>query len=127
MVGGMHDCSNGISEFAGISVATVSGRYYAMDRDQRWDRVSKVYDTITSAAGLAANDGVAAIRNSYETKKFDEFIQPTVVTGYDGMRDGDGVLMANFRADRVREILAALVESDFRGFQRCKVIILADL
>ena len=124
--GYMEELLAGISEYPGISVATVSGRYYAMDRDQRWGRVSKAYDTITSAVGLAANDGLAAIRNSYETKTFDEFIQPTVVTGYDGMRDGDGVLMANFRADRVREILAALVEPDFSGFQRGKVIRFAD-
>jgi 2,3-bisphosphoglycerate-independent phosphoglycerate mutase len=101
-----------------VRIGTVSGRYYAMDRDKRWERVQKAYEAMVAAKGNAAPDAVTAIRHSYETDKNDEFILPAVIGGYTGMRDGDGLLMANFRADRVREILTALVDPAFKGFER---------
>jgi 2,3-bisphosphoglycerate-independent phosphoglycerate mutase len=102
----------------GVSVATVSGRYYAMDRDKRWDRVEKAYRMLTAAQGEKAVDPAAAVRQSYAKDKGDEFVLPTAIGDYAGMRDGDGVLCANFRADRVREILAALLDPGFSGFAR---------
>jgi 2,3-bisphosphoglycerate-independent phosphoglycerate mutase len=102
----------------GVSIATVSGRYYAMDRDTRWDRVSKAFATLMGGAGETASDPVAAITASYDADITDEFMLPTVIGDYAGMKDGDGLLMANFRADRAREILTALVDPDFNGFQR---------
>jgi 2,3-bisphosphoglycerate-independent phosphoglycerate mutase len=101
-----------------VRLATVSGRYYAMDRDQRWDRVEKAYRALATAQGEKAADGEAAVRQSYSLDKGDEFVLPTAIGDYAGMSDGDGVLCANFRADRVREILAALLDPGFSGFAR---------
>ena len=125
-IGYMEELLANINKFENIGVATVSGRYYAMDRDQRWERVSKAYDAITSATGPEANDGTAVMHASYNKDIFDEFIQPTIIAGYNGMNDGDGLLMANFRSDRARELLSALVEADFTGFKRATVIKFAD-
>ncbi|TWA69463.1 phosphoglycerate mutase [Azospirillum baldaniorum] len=105
----------------GVNVATVSGRYYAMDRDKRWDRVAKAYATLVSAQGETAADPIQAIEQSYAAGTHDEFILPTVIDGYAGMKDGDAILMANFRADRAREILAAFVDPAFDGFERASV------
>ncbi|AWJ84488.1 phosphoglycerate mutase (2,3-diphosphoglycerate-independent) [Azospirillum sp. TSH58] len=105
----------------GVNVATVSGRYYAMDRDKRWDRVAKAYATLVSAEGEKAADPIQAIEQSYAAGTHDEFILPTVIDGYTGMKDGDAILMANFRADRAREILAAFVDPAFDGFERAAV------
>ncbi|WP_114857643.1 2,3-bisphosphoglycerate-independent phosphoglycerate mutase [Azospirillum brasilense] len=105
----------------GVNVATVSGRYYAMDRDKRWDRVAKAYAALVSAEGLTAADPIQAIEQSYAAGTHDEFILPTVIDGYTGMKDGDAILMANFRADRAREILAAFVDPAFDGFERASV------
>ncbi|KAA0687156.1 2,3-bisphosphoglycerate-independent phosphoglycerate mutase [Azospirillum brasilense] len=105
----------------GVNVATVSGRYYAMDRDKRWDRVAKAYATLVSAQGETAADPIQAIEQSYAAGTHDEFILPTVIDGYTGMKDGDAILMANFRADRAREILAAFVDPAFDGFERASV------
>jgi 2,3-bisphosphoglycerate-independent phosphoglycerate mutase len=107
---------------ARVRIATVSGRYYAMDRDKRWDRVEKAYRALTEAAGVKAADAQAAVRQAYAAGQTDEFVMPTVVGNYVGMRDGDGVLSANFRADRVREILSALLDPDFVGFARPRTI-----
>ena len=105
----------------GVNVATVSGRYYAMDRDKRWDRVAKAYAALVSAEGEKAADPIQAIEQSYAAGTHDEFILPTVIDGYTGMKDGDAILMANFRADRAREILAAFVDPAFDGFERAAV------
>jgi 2,3-bisphosphoglycerate-independent phosphoglycerate mutase len=105
---------------AAAGIVTVSGRYYAMDRDQRWDRVEKAYRAMVAAAGERAADADAAVRQAYAAGTGDEFVLPTVIGGYTGMRDGDGVLCANFRADRVRELLAALLDPDFAGFARAR-------
>jgi len=101
-------------------IATVIGRYYAMDRDKRWDRVELAYDAIVAGRGRSAPDAEAAIDQSYAAETGDEFVLPTVIASYDGVRDGDGLMMANFRADRVREILAALVDPQFDGFARSR-------
>ncbi len=105
-----------------VKIATVCGRYYAMDRDKRWDRVEKAYNAIVAADGPRFPDAGAVIADGYANKKFDEFIVPAVVGDYRGMKDGDGVLCFNFRADRVREILGAMLEPDFSGFARQRVV-----
>jgi 2,3-bisphosphoglycerate-independent phosphoglycerate mutase len=101
-----------------VAVATVCGRYYAMDRDKRWDRVARAYAAIVSADGAHFGDPVAAISESYAKDITDEFVVPAVIGGYRGMRDGDGILCFNFRADRVREILSAVLDPAFSGFTR---------
>ena len=107
------------------SIATVSGRYYAMDRDKRWERVEKAYATLTSAAGERYATARQAIEKSYAANVTDEFVTPCVIGDYQGMKDGDGLLMANFRADRVREILTALLDPAFKEFARDKVVAFA--
>jgi len=107
-----------LKETDGVSIATVSGRYYAMDRDTRWDRVSKAFAALMAGTGQTSSDPVAAIAASYDAEATDEFMLPTVIGDYAGMRDRDGLFMANFRADRAREILTALVDPDFDGFIR---------
>ena len=105
-----------------VKVATVIGRYFAMDRDKRWDRVAKAYAAIAEADATHCDTPAAAIEDAYAQQKFDEFVPPAVIGDYKGMRDGDGILCFNFRADRVREILGALLEPDFSGFERKRVI-----
>jgi 2,3-bisphosphoglycerate-independent phosphoglycerate mutase len=108
-----------------VRVATVSGRYYAMDRDKRWDRVEKAYRALTAAEGEHADDPAKAVETAYGRGESDEFIKPSAVGDYRGMRDGDGLLFANFRADRIREIAGALVDPDFSGFARDRAIAFA--
>lgn len=110
-----------IAGIDGISFATVSGRFYAMDRDKRWERVAQAYDALVDASGKTAASAEAAIEQGYAADETDEFITPTAIAGYAGMKDGDGVLMANFRADRAREILMALLDPHFDGFKRSRV------
>ncbi len=101
-------------------VATVTGRYYAMDRDRRWDRTKLAYDALVHGRGDApdAGSGVDAVRAAYERDETDEFIKPTVVGGEGRIRDGDAVLFFNFRPDRARQLTRALGESDFDEFDR---------
>jgi 2,3-bisphosphoglycerate-independent phosphoglycerate mutase len=107
-------------------IATVSGRYYAMDRDRRWDRTARAYQTLV--LGWAAPDGQTAaspreaIERAYDAGTGDEFVPPTAVGDFAGMADGDGLLMTNFRADRVRQLLRALLEPAFDGFPRDKTV-----
>ncbi|RED51272.1 2,3-bisphosphoglycerate-independent phosphoglycerate mutase [Aestuariispira insulae] len=108
-------------------IATLSGRYYAMDRDKNWDRVEGAYRAMVQAEGLAAGDPVAAVEASYADGKNDEFVLPVVLDGYDGMKAGDGVIMANFRADRAREILSALLDPAFDGFEQADIEFAATL
>ncbi len=108
-----------------VPIATVCGRYYAMDRDKRWERVSQAYVTMVDAEGPRFPNAGAVVAAAYLEKKFDEFIIPAVVGDYRGMRDGDGVLCFNFRADRVREILAAILDANFSGFPRMRAIKIA--
>jgi 2,3-bisphosphoglycerate-independent phosphoglycerate mutase len=108
-----------------LRVATVCGRYYAMDRDKRWDRVEKAYRLIVEGAGQTAEDPVRAIEAAYARGESDEFVSPSAIAGYEGMRDGDGLLIANFRADRVREIATTLLDPDFSGFLRARRVAFA--
>jgi 2,3-bisphosphoglycerate-independent phosphoglycerate mutase len=103
-------------------LATVSGRYYAMDRDKRWDRIGSAYVAMVEAHGETAPDPIAAVEQSYAAGKDDEFVLPTVIADFRGMQDGDGLLVGNFRADRVREIAAALLDPDFDGLARSRIV-----
>jgi 2,3-bisphosphoglycerate-independent phosphoglycerate mutase len=105
-----------------VSIATVVGRYYAMDRDKRWDRVAKAYNAIVEAQGPHFADAQSAISDAYAHDVTDEFVVPSVIGNYAGIRDGDGVLSFNFRADRVREILGAMLDPSFAGFPRKRSI-----
>jgi len=105
---------------SGVAIATVTGRYYAMDRDKRWQRVARAHGAIAAADGARADDAGQAIGQSYAADTGDEFVLPTVIGAYGGMADGDGVLMGNFRADRAREILTALTDPGFDGFARAR-------
>jgi 2,3-bisphosphoglycerate-independent phosphoglycerate mutase len=110
---------------AAIPVATVTGRYYAMDRDRRWDRVAKAYAAIADAEGAHFATAAAAIADAYAHDLSDEFVLPAIIGNYRGMRDGDAVLCFNFRADRVREILGALLDPAFDGFPRRRSVQIA--
>lgn len=102
----------------GAKIGTVSGRFFAMDRDNRWERVSRAWEAITAAKGIHMPDALSAIKESHAKNEMDEFIQPCVIGDYHGMKPQDGLFMANFRADRAREILRALVKTDFADFDR---------
>ena len=106
------------AESPGIPIATITGRYYAMDRDQRWERNALAYRALVAGEGEAAPDAAAAIEQSYAAGTGDEFVKPTVLGAYAGMNDGDGLLMANFRADRARQLLTALLDPGFDEFTR---------
>ncbi|HYN85390.1 MAG TPA: 2,3-bisphosphoglycerate-independent phosphoglycerate mutase, partial [Pyrinomonadaceae bacterium] len=102
-------------------IATVVGRYYAMDRDKRWERTKRAYDMLVKGAGERAADPVAAVRNSYGRGVTDEFVEPVVVTREDGepvatIADGDSVIFFNFRADRARQLTSALAVPGFSDF-----------
>lgn len=111
-----------LAKVPGARIGTLQGRYWVMDRDKRWERVSDAYQAIVDAKGDATGTAVAAIKAAYANDVTDEFIRPAVLTGYAGMKDGDGILCANFRADRVREILTALLVPNFDGFARDRVV-----
>jgi 2,3-bisphosphoglycerate-independent phosphoglycerate mutase len=111
-----------IDGFRDVTVATAGGRYYAMDRDNRWDRVEKAYGAIVEGNAAVQPDLLSAIDKSYADGTTDEFVEPIVINGYTGMADGDGLLMANFRADRARQLLMALLASGFDDFKRQRVI-----
>ncbi|MCZ4352489.1 2,3-bisphosphoglycerate-independent phosphoglycerate mutase [Roseovarius aestuarii] len=100
----------------GAYIATVAGRYYAMDRDNRWDRVRLAYNAIAHGDGYQAPDATRAIEDAYGKGRTDEFIKPRVLDGYSGIQDGDGLLCLNFRADRAREILDAFADPEFDAF-----------
>ncbi|MGL4656335.1 MAG: 2,3-bisphosphoglycerate-independent phosphoglycerate mutase [Sarcina sp.] len=103
-------------------VASVSGRYYAMDRDNRWDRVELAYNAIVKGEGEKASSAIEAIENSYHDNKTDEFVLPTVIMKGDApvgnVNSGDSVIFFNFRPDRARELTRAMVDVDFAGFER---------
>jgi 2,3-bisphosphoglycerate-independent phosphoglycerate mutase len=112
-----------LAPLPGARVATVIGRYYAMDRDRRWDRTEKAYRAMVEGEGEArAADPVAAVEAAHARDVTDEFVPATVIGDYAGMRDGDGLLCFNFRADRVRQILAALLDAAFDGFRRRRTV-----
>jgi len=101
-----------------ISVASVAGRYFGMDRDKRWDRVQLAYEAIMSGLGPRFGSVRAALQTNYQRGSTDEFVVPAVIGEFSGVQEGDGLLMANFRSDRVRQILEALVDPEFEGFSR---------
>jgi 2,3-bisphosphoglycerate-independent phosphoglycerate mutase len=108
-----------VAGIEGATVDSVSGRYFAMDRDKRWDRVQRAYDLIVAAtAQHRASTAIAALDAAYERGESDEFVQPTVVGNPHGVRDGDSIFFVNFRADRARELTQALTDVNFAGFQR---------
>ena len=100
-------------------IATVGGRYYAMDRDNRWERTARGYAAIVDGVGEHAASATAAIEAAYERGENDEFVAPTIIDGVDGLvRDGDPIIHANFRADRARQLVHALADDEFDGFDR---------
>lgn len=100
----------------GASIATVTGRFFAMDRDNRWERIKEAYDVMVSARGGHAPSARAAIAEGYARGETDEFVAPTVIADYAGVGASDGLLFINFRSDRAREILSALLDPDFSAF-----------
>ena len=115
------DLNETLKAYPEAKIATVMGRYYAMDRDKRWERVEKAYRCLTEGAGKKAPSALAAIRRSYAEKVTDEFVLPTFMEdpGHEGLiRDGDGVIFFNFRADRARELTRAFTEENFKEFPR---------
>jgi 2,3-bisphosphoglycerate-independent phosphoglycerate mutase len=106
----------------GAEFSTISGRYYAMDRDQRWDRVKLAYDTIASARSeWHETTAIAALEQAYARDENDEFVKPTVINRAPGVKNGDVVIFVNFRADRARELTLAFVDASFNGFEREKI------
>ena len=102
---------------ANARIATLTGRYFALDRDNRWERVKEAYDAmVLGQSGYKAADAHGAISNAYNRSETDEFVSATVLGGYGGMQEGDGVFCLNFRADRAREILAAMAQPGFDSF-----------
>ncbi len=106
----------------GASIATICGRFYAMDRDHRWERVSRAYDLVVSGTGARFPDASSALKAAASAGTTDEFVEPAAIGAYDGMRDGDALLVTNYRSDRIREILDALLEPDFDGFERARTV-----
>jgi 2,3-bisphosphoglycerate-independent phosphoglycerate mutase len=104
-----------------VSIATISGRFYSMDRDNRWERVERGYKAIVEATPKTDFDAAGYIGHSYSLGETDEFVEPTAFHGYEGMQDGDSVLTVNFRSDRMREMVTALGAKDFDGFVRHEV------
>lgn len=109
-----------------VRLATISGRYYAMDRDNRWDRIDLAYRTIVNAEGTHFNTADESIAASYRTGVYDEFVIPCVIGSYAGMSDGDGLIMANYRSDRAREITRMLLQPDFTQASRINVVHFAE-
>ncbi|MYH58490.1 MAG: 2,3-bisphosphoglycerate-independent phosphoglycerate mutase, partial [Boseongicola sp. SB0675_bin_26] len=101
----------------GAEIVTVSGRYFAMDRDNRWDRVERAFRAIVMGQGEASESESVAVDDAYAKGITDEFIPPTVLAGYGGINAGDGIFFTNFRADRAREIMAAIAAPGFDAFE----------
>ena len=103
-------------------IVTISGRYYAMDRDERWDRTARYFNALCSAEGPKQINAEKAIKDAYKNNLSDEFILPTIISDYDGIEDESGLLLANFRSDRIRQITSSLVDPKFNKFIRKKPI-----
>ncbi len=101
-----------------IKIATIGGRYYGMDRDNRWDRVELAYNSMANATPKTKDNILDFIDNSYKNEIFDEFLIPTALDGYDGIKDGDGVIFCNFRSDRARELSSVFAKNDFKEFEK---------
>ena len=114
----IEECMNKCEEIGVGRIATVMGRYYAMDRDNRWERVEKAYAAMVYGEGVEAECPVCAVKKSYEDGVTDEFVIPAVVKGGATIQPGDSVIFYNFRPDRAREITRTFVDPDFKGFER---------
>lgn len=108
-----------LAQYHGV-IATVAGRYYAMDRDQRWERTELAWKAVVTGQGLQASTADQAIKQAYAVGQTDEFIMPTVLTDYQAIRPEDAVICFNFRKDRLRQLVAALFQKDFVAFDRGK-------
>jgi len=111
-----------LADLKNVSFGTIGGRYYGMDRDKRWEREALAYDAFLGESEFKAPTADAAIAAAYARGETDEFVKPTVIDGFKGIADGDGLFMANFRADRARQILTALLDPAFKDFARQRVI-----
>ena len=103
-----------------IKIATIAGRYYAMDRDNRWDRVKKAYDAMIFCTPSTSLDVLEYLKKSYDEKVFDEFIIPTSFDGYEGLKENDGIIFCNFRSDRMREMSSVFANKNFSEFETIK-------
>ena len=101
-----------------VTIATISGRFYSMDRDNRWERVQRGYDAIVNATPKTDLTPEAYVGHSYSLGETDEFMEPVAFKGYEGFEDGDSVLTINFRSDRMREMVTAIASEEFSGFSR---------
>jgi 2,3-bisphosphoglycerate-independent phosphoglycerate mutase len=122
----VEELENKMAEIGVGKVASLSGRYYAMDRDNNWDRVEKAYDSLVKGEGVQATSAVQAMADSYAQDVTDEFVLPTVITDENGkplslVKDGDSVIFFNFRPDRAREITRAFCDDNFTGFERERI------
>ena len=117
----LEDLENRLVRTGVGKICTVTGRYWAMDRDNRWDRVERAYRAMVEGSGKFADNAVAAMEQAYEAGQTDEFVEPSIIGTASTIDDGDGVIFFNFRADRAREITRALTFVDFHGFERRKV------
>ena len=128
-LGYIEELEASLTQMGAGRIATVSGRYYAMDRDQRWERVELAYAALTEGRGLPAASAAEAVSDAYESGENDEFVKPRVVIAHGQpsglIGDGDAVLFFNFRADRARELTRALTEDEFTGFNRPRKPILS--
>jgi 2,3-bisphosphoglycerate-independent phosphoglycerate mutase len=104
--------------YPNVKIGSVGGRFFAMDRDNRWDRVQKGYDAIVCAAPKSEQSVADYIENAYAAGETDEFITPSAFYGFEGIKEGDAVLMLNFRSDRMRELTTAIGDPKFSGFDR---------
>ncbi|MDF7675938.1 2,3-bisphosphoglycerate-independent phosphoglycerate mutase [Neisseriaceae bacterium ESL0693] len=109
---------NYMQQFPQVKCGAIMGRFFAMDRDHRWDRVEAAYNALFGEATHHADSPVAALEQAYARQEMDEFIQPTLIDPHTAIKDGDAVLFLNFRADRARELTQALTQTDFTGFHR---------
>ncbi len=116
--GFLADFAAKVADIGTIRWGTIGGRYYGMDRDQRWERVELAYNAFFGDAPYAAPTAEAAVAAAYARGETDEFVKPTTIAGFPGIRTGDGLFMANFRADRARQILTALIDPGFKDFPR---------
>ena len=114
----VEECMKETEKIGVGKIATVMGRYYAMDRDNRWDRVEKAYAAMVYGEGVEADCPVCAVKNSYEQGVTDEFVVPAVIKDGATIKPNDSVIFYNFRPDRAREITRALVDPEFKGFER---------
>lgn len=114
----INDMEKFLSEIPGASIGVVSGRYYAMDRDKRWERVKLAYDALAFGQGRMAVSGSEAVNMAYAAGETDEFIIPTVCSEKSQIKSGDSVIFCNFRPDRAREITRCFVDDEFNGFER---------